>query len=237
MDVGLSVIFQGVDPGLSDKQVYDNDLYLGSLAEELGFQSIWGVEHHFTDYTMCPDVTQFLSYWAGRNPNLGLGTMVIVLPWHEPIRVAEEVAMLDNMSDGRVILGIGRGLGRVEFEGFGRDMNSAREYFTESAEMILEGLETGFCEYQGKHVRQARRELIVLDHRVVVGPDIAGSHFLGTIGAFVTIGPAGENRRWRVKAVHTAEDLAVIGELFVHVLPRLLRYDQNADPKLGHDLR
>lgn len=159
MDVGLSIIFQGVDPKLTDKQVYDNDLYLGSLAEELGFQSIWGVEHHFTDYTMCPDVTQFLSYWAGRNPNLGLGTMVIVLPWHDPLRVAEEVAMLDNMSNGRVILGIGRGLGRVEFEGFGRDMNSAREYFTESAEMILEGLETGFCEYQGKHIRQVRREL------------------------------------------------------------------------------
>lgn len=159
MDVGLSIIFQGVDPKLTDKQVYDNDLYLGSLAEELGFQSIWGVEHHFTDYTMCPDVTQFLSYWAGRNPNLGLGTMVIVLPWHDPLRVAEEVAMLDNMSDGRVILGIGRGLGRVEFEGFGRDMNISREYFTESAEMILEGLETGVCEYRGKHIQQVRREL------------------------------------------------------------------------------
>jgi alkanesulfonate monooxygenase SsuD/methylene tetrahydromethanopterin reductase-like flavin-dependent oxidoreductase (luciferase family) len=159
MDVGLSIIFQGIDPKLTDRQVYQNDLALGDLAEELGFQAIWGVEHHFTDYTMCPDVTQFLSYWAGRNPNLGLGTMVIVLPWHEPIRVAEEVAMLDNMSDGRVILGIGRGLGRVEFEGFGRDMNDAREYFTESAEMILAGLETGFCEYQGKHIKQVRREL------------------------------------------------------------------------------
>jgi alkanesulfonate monooxygenase SsuD/methylene tetrahydromethanopterin reductase-like flavin-dependent oxidoreductase (luciferase family) len=88
MDVGLSIIFQGVDPKLTDKQVYQNDLALGDLAEGLGFQSIWGVEHHFTDYTMCPDVTQFLSYWAGRNPNLGLGTMVMVLPWHDPMRVA-----------------------------------------------------------------------------------------------------------------------------------------------------
>lgn len=158
MECGIQMLFQ--NPGnLSDAEVYAAELKLAKVAEPAGFDSLWCVEHHFTDYTMCPDVTQFLSYWAGRNPNLGLGTMVIVLPWHEPIRVAEEVAMLDNMSDGRVILGIGRGLGRVEFEGFGRDMNIAREYFTESAEMILEGLETGFCEYQGKHVRQARREL------------------------------------------------------------------------------
>ena len=159
MDVGLSLIFQGLNPNTTDQQVYQEDLKLGDLGIELGFQSIWGVEHHFTDYTMCPDVTQFLSYWAGRNPDIGLGTMVMVLPWHDPIRVAEEIVMLDNMSNGRVILGIGRGLGRVEFEGFGRDMNTSRETFTESAEMILEGLESGFCEYDGKQVKQVRREL------------------------------------------------------------------------------
>jgi alkanesulfonate monooxygenase SsuD/methylene tetrahydromethanopterin reductase-like flavin-dependent oxidoreductase (luciferase family) len=85
--------------------------------------------------------------------------MVMVLPWHDPMRVAEEISMLDNMSDGRMILGIGRGLGRVEFEGFGRDMNISREYFTESAQMILEGLETGFCEFDGKHIKQVRREI------------------------------------------------------------------------------
>jgi len=159
MDVGLSLIFQGVDPNMSDHEVYTNDLRMGDLASELGFQSIWGVEHHFTDYTMCPDVTQYLSYWAGRNPDLGLGSMVIVLPWHDPMRVAEEISMLDNMSNGRMILGIGRGLGRVEFDGFGKDMNASRETFTESATMILDGLESGFCEADGKHVKQARREI------------------------------------------------------------------------------
>ncbi|MEZ0123507.1 MAG: LLM class flavin-dependent oxidoreductase [Candidatus Reddybacter sp.] len=159
MDVGLSLIFQGVDPDMTDHEVYTNDLRMGDLASELGFQSIWGVEHHFTDYTMCPDVTQYLSYWAGRNPDLGLGSMVIVLPWHDPMRVAEEISMLDNMSNGRMILGIGRGLGRVEFEGFGKDMNASRETFTESATMILDGLESGFCEADGKHVKQQRREI------------------------------------------------------------------------------
>lgn len=159
MDVGLALVFQATDQSKSDQYVYQNELRLGMMAEELGFQSIWSVEHHFTDYTMCPDVTQFLSYFAAKSDKLLLGSMVIVLPWHDPIRVAEEISMLDNMSNGRMILGVGRGLGRVEFDGFGRDMNESREYFTESAEMILEGLETGFCEYDGRLVKQLRREI------------------------------------------------------------------------------
>ena len=113
MDVGAALIFQGTDPQLSDREVYQNELRLGDLSIDLGFQSIWSVEHHFTDYTMCPDVTQFLSYWAGRNSEVQLGSMVIVLPWHDPMRVAEEISMLDNMSDGRMVLGIGEGQLRV----------------------------------------------------------------------------------------------------------------------------
>ena len=159
MDIGAALIFQATDPNLSDNEIYRNELRIGDLAIDLGFQSIWSVEHHFTDYTMCPDVTQFLSYWAGRDPNIKLGSMVIVLPWHDPMRVAEEISMLDNMSAGRMILGIGRGLGRVEFEGFNRDMNVSREYFTESAQMILEGLESGYCEFDGELISQPRRDI------------------------------------------------------------------------------
>ena len=154
MDVGLALIFQGTDKSRSDLDVYRNELRLGCMAESLGYQSIWGVEHHFTDYTMCPDVLQLLTYFAAKSDTLQLGSMVVVLPWHDPLRVAEQVAMLDNLSNGRLILGLGRGLGRVEFEGFGVDMNASREIFVESAQMILQGLERGFCEYDGT-VRQA----------------------------------------------------------------------------------
>ena len=77
-----------------------NELRLADLAEPLGFDSIWGVEHHFTDYTMCPDVLQFLTYMAGRTQHVQLGSMVVVLPWHDPMRVAEQVSMLDHMTDG-----------------------------------------------------------------------------------------------------------------------------------------
>ena len=154
MHVGMATIFQNPAHLRPDLDVYRDDLALAALAEPLGFESIWSVEHHFTDYTLCPDVLQFLSYMAGRSQRLLVGTMVVVLPWHDPLRVAEQVAMLDNLSGGRVILGLGRGAGRVEFDGFRVPMDESRPRFVESAEMVLRALETGVCEYDGEYVHQ-----------------------------------------------------------------------------------
>jgi alkanesulfonate monooxygenase SsuD/methylene tetrahydromethanopterin reductase-like flavin-dependent oxidoreductase (luciferase family) len=159
MHVGMSVIFQNPGGRVSDAEVYANELALAHRAESLGFGSIWSVEHHFTDYTMCPNVFQFLSYMAGRTTTIKLGSMVAVLPWQDPLRVAEQIAMLDVMSGGRVILGIGRGTGKVEFDGFRVEMPEARARFAESAEMILAGLERGWCEYDGEFVHQPRVDL------------------------------------------------------------------------------
>ena len=159
MHVGTGIIFQDQPGRLGDREVYQRELALGDLAEPLGFESLWGVEHHFTDYTMCPDVLQHLTYFAGRTTHIQLGSMVVVLPWHDPMRVAEQVAVLDHVSNGRAVLGIGRGLGRVEFEGFGVEQSDSRAIFVESAEMLLQGLERGYCEYHGKFVQQARREI------------------------------------------------------------------------------
>src|SRR5205814_9954006 len=95
LHVGLATAFQHPKKTRSDHDVCRNELRLAAEAEPLGFESIWGVEHHFTDYTMCPDVLQFLTYMAGRTQRAGLGSMVVVLPWHDPLRVAEEVSMLE----------------------------------------------------------------------------------------------------------------------------------------------
>lgn len=159
MHVGMATVFQNPHDQRSDREVYQQELRLADQAEALGFDSIWGVEHHFTDYTMCPDVLQFLTYMAGRTTRLQLGSMVVVLPWHDPMRVAEQVSMLDHVSDGRLIFGVGRGLGKVEFEGFRTPMEESRGRFVESAEMLLRGLESGFCEHQGEFVKQPRRAI------------------------------------------------------------------------------
>ncbi len=159
MHVGMSVIFQNPGERLPDQQVYQQDLALALQAEGLGFDSVWSVEHHFTSYTMCPDVLQFLTYMAGATQSIQLGSMVCVLPWHDPLRVIEQISMLDNLSDGRLILGLGRGTGKVEFDGFRTEMASARLRFKESTEMVLNAMENGYAEYHGEVIDQPRVDI------------------------------------------------------------------------------
>src|SRR5258708_36891325 len=158
MHVGYGAVFQNPNNALSDAEIYRNELRLAEMAEPLGFDSIWGVEHHFDDYTMCPDVLQFLSYIAGRTSHVKLGTGVVVLPWHDPIRVAEQVSLLDHVSNGRVILGLGRGLARIEYDGFRIDQHEGRTLLVAYAELVLNALEDGFLDV-GKFSRQPRRQI------------------------------------------------------------------------------
>ncbi len=156
MHVGYSAFFQNLSEGLSDHQIYRYALELADQAEPLGFDSIWAAEHHFTEYTMCPNVAQFLTYMAGRTERVNLGAMAYIVPWHDPIRLAEEISVLDNVSEGRAILGFGRGLGRVEFDAFRLNMGESRERFVEYTEAILDSLEAGYIEYDGKFYRQPK---------------------------------------------------------------------------------
>jgi alkanesulfonate monooxygenase SsuD/methylene tetrahydromethanopterin reductase-like flavin-dependent oxidoreductase (luciferase family) len=150
MKVGLSVFMQNANNQWSDYEVYCNDRRLADLAEPLGFDSLWSVEHHFTPYTMVPDVVQFLTYMAGRTSKIELGTMVIVLPWHDPVRVAEQIAMLDLLSDGRIIIGFGRGAATVEYNGFRVPMDESRDRFVEAAEVVVKALANERFEHQGR---------------------------------------------------------------------------------------
>jgi len=158
MHVGFGPLFQNPGNRLSDAEVYRQELRLAEMAEPLGFDSIWSVEHHFTDYTMCPDVLQFLSYMAAKTTRAKLGSMVVVLPWHDPVRITEQIALLDHLSAGRMILGLGRGLARVEYEGFRIDQNEGRQRFLESAELVLTALEQGYIE-GGERLQQPRRDI------------------------------------------------------------------------------
>jgi alkanesulfonate monooxygenase SsuD/methylene tetrahydromethanopterin reductase-like flavin-dependent oxidoreductase (luciferase family) len=159
MRVGYTCIFQGSGNPADDQRVYTDELRLCDLAEPLGFEMLWGVEHHFTSYTMCPDPLQFLSYMAGRTENILLGSGAVIMPWHDPVRVAEQVTVLDLMSGGRFVFGMGRGLGRIEFEGLRIPMGESRERFVESAEIVLRALETGVLEADGKYYQIPRRDL------------------------------------------------------------------------------
>lgn len=102
---------------------------------------------------MVTNPLQYLSYIAGITERIDLATMVVVLPWHNPVRVAEDVNMLDTFlgPDREIICGVGRGLGRREYEGLGIDQAEARERFDESLRVLQQLLATGKCDFEGEH--------------------------------------------------------------------------------------
>lgn len=159
MHVGLGIFVQGVGDQRPDGDVVRSQLAIADRAEGLGFESVWTAEHHFTRYHMMPNPAQFLTYMAGRTSRVRLGSMVMVLPWHEPIRVAEEIAWCDTVSNGRVVLGVGRGLGPIEFDNFRLDMGESRQRFIEYATAISNSLETGFIEADGPLYHQPRSDI------------------------------------------------------------------------------
>jgi alkanesulfonate monooxygenase SsuD/methylene tetrahydromethanopterin reductase-like flavin-dependent oxidoreductase (luciferase family) len=153
----MTNLIQNYGNAQSDYDIYKDQIALSVQADDDGYESIGCVEHHFDPgYSMCPDNTQFLSYLAGRTKNAKLHTTAVILPWNNPMRVVEKMALLDNLSDGRAMFGMGRGLARREFEGFGIEMGESRERFDESAAMIIRGLEDGYVENDGKYYPQTR---------------------------------------------------------------------------------
>jgi len=159
MDVGILLIFQNFMGRTDDASMLEGEVRLGLLAEELGFDSLWPPEHHFTDYSACPDNVQFLSYMAARTERIKLCTGAVIVPWNDPLRVVERIVMLDHLSGGRAVLGLGRGLSRHEYEHFGIEMDSSRDRFDEASRMIVDALETGFIEGAGPYYPQLRTEI------------------------------------------------------------------------------
>jgi hypothetical protein len=115
-----------------DHQLMSEALELAVLADDLGFDTLWSAEHHFSPYLMTPSPIQLLSYLAGRTKNADVGSAVIVLPWHDPVRLTEEIAMMDIMLGDRMFfLGFGRGASADEFAGLRIPMSESRARFAE----------------------------------------------------------------------------------------------------------
>ena len=128
MDVGMMMIFSsyGWEEG-SDGQMWEEELRLAEIAADSGFDCLWSAEHHFNDYSFVPDNLHLMTHLAAKYPNIDVGTAAVILPWHDPLRVAEDAAVLDLLSNGRLRLGFGRGLARREFETFGISMDESRD--------------------------------------------------------------------------------------------------------------
>ena len=158
MQIGIHLAFQNLQ-GKPDHEFHLGEAKLAVEAEAMGFDMIGAVEHHFTDYAACPDPIQALTWIAAKTKTIKLMPAAVILPWNDPLRVVEKAAMLDAISEGRMILGMGRGAARREFRAFRQDLADSREMFDEAAIIIMEGLETGFVEADTKHYQQPRTEV------------------------------------------------------------------------------
>ena len=166
--VGVSLYFQGyedwdrfqareqgqavpIDPDF-DARRWEGELDSVLMIEDLGFDSIWAVEHHVSPYTMITNPIQLLAFVAGATTRVDVGTMVVVLPWHHPLRVAEDMTMLQYLLRGRTpFIGVGRGLGRREFSQLGFDMNESAERMAEAVQVIQLAIKEEIFSFCGKH--------------------------------------------------------------------------------------
>ena len=142
--------------GASDQQMYGEAIIDAKLAQALGYNAAWIVEHHFSDYYPTPNPLLMLSHLAAACPGLGLGTAVMVLPWYDPVRFAEDVAMLATLAEGELHIGMGRGTARLEYDALRVPMHEARDRFLECWEVTKLALEGRPFTYQGRFVKLER---------------------------------------------------------------------------------
>lgn len=142
------------EEGLTDRQLYREAIADAVLLQREGrWDAAWMVEHHFSDYYPQPNPLLFLSHIAAACPGLGLGTAVMVLPWYDPVRFAEDVSMLATLSDGPLHIGMGRGTAKSEYDAFNIPMEGARDRFRECWQFTRRAFEGGAFTFEGEHAR------------------------------------------------------------------------------------
>ena len=145
----------------SEYQLLQDALTQIELADRLGFDYAWSVEHHFLEeYSHCSAPEVFLGAATQRTTRIRLGHGIIQLPTNHPIRVAERVATLDLLSDGRVELGLGEGQGPVELHPFGRRVRDKREVWEESVQALIPAFTQQKHEWHGEYFDFPARNVV-----------------------------------------------------------------------------
>jgi alkanesulfonate monooxygenase SsuD/methylene tetrahydromethanopterin reductase-like flavin-dependent oxidoreductase (luciferase family) len=130
---------------------YENRLRIAEAYDRLGFYAYHLAEHHSTPLGMAPSPSVFLSAVAQRTKRLRFGPLVWAMPVHHPLRLIEEICMLDHLSGGRLEIGFGRGSVPIELEYYGADPADAQEIYSEAVAVVLKGLTSKVLDHQGKH--------------------------------------------------------------------------------------
>ena len=152
MEVGLFCAFRNPPPwARPPEQLYADCLEQIRFAEELGFDGVWIGEHHFTDDGFAPSVMTLAAAVAAVTTRVQIGTYVLLLPQHHPVRVAEAAATVDVLSGGRLILGLGLGYRTREFEPVGLDYHHRGALMDESLEVLVNCFTEDEFSYDGRY--------------------------------------------------------------------------------------
>ena len=132
-------------------QLYRERLAFIEQCDQAGIWCYHKSEHHFIPLDAAPNPTVFLAAAAERTTSIRLGPLVYLLPFHHPLRLAEDICMLDHLSGGRVELGVGRGISIPEIELWGLDPEAAQARYEESLEVVLQALQSSSLTHEGTH--------------------------------------------------------------------------------------
>ncbi len=151
MKVGVLQFFSWPERRVALETVYERAFQRIDVMDRTGYDAVWLAEHHFTGYSVCPSVHLMGMHVANRTRNLRIGTAVSLAAFYHPLRLAEEVALLDVLSGGRVNWGAGRGFDRNEFTNFGVPPDESYPRFREHVEVVLEAWQQQKLTYHGRY--------------------------------------------------------------------------------------
>jgi len=146
---GTFFFFQAA-PGQRHEDIIRNELTQVEWSEELGFDEVWFTEHHFIDYGLSVDPATLAAAAASRTRRVRIGLAAAILPFHHPLRLAEQMALVDILSDGRLDVGVGRGNRPAEFAGYRVPQQESRERFDETVDVMQRGWTEERFSYHGR---------------------------------------------------------------------------------------
>src|SRR5438067_1154221 len=151
MKVGVLQFFSWPERRVAIETVYERALQRIEIMDRTGYDAVWLAEHHFHSFSVCPSVHLMGTHVAARTRRLRIGTAVSLAALYHPLRLAEEVALLDMLSGGRVNWGAGRGFAPSEFNAFGVPPAESAERFREAVEIVLQAWTKERFTFKGAH--------------------------------------------------------------------------------------
>jgi alkanesulfonate monooxygenase SsuD/methylene tetrahydromethanopterin reductase-like flavin-dependent oxidoreductase (luciferase family) len=161
MKLGLFNLMTRLDASTSTQSIIADTGSMVQLADDIGFDIAWFAEHHFSNYSVCPSPLMMAAFCAGRTRRIRLGPAVLVLPLYNPLRMIEEIGLLDVQSEGRAVIGIGSGYQKYEFDRFNQKLSEKTAVFMEIWDILEMALRNEEIAYKGRYFDVPRSPLAI----------------------------------------------------------------------------